>query len=270
MKYLAACLHVRDEQDILLEWMAFHLSVGFEHLIIIDNGSRDRTPEIIRNFIDQNSVTYLFQPSGNPTEFVTTTIKTFGQNFRWMAFIDADEFLYPSEGGDIRHVLSGFEDVSGVGVYWHTYGSSGHIEKPAGLTIENMTRRANSDFIKNKHVKSIVNPRNVIMPLGSHICKLAGSFVDEKRRPLHDGPPHGFYEEMSPSHQILRINHYHVRSRAQYIEKSKRGYFGMHDDKISELTGSLDMMWREHDMNDVFDDSAKKYIPLMRHYMRED
>src|SRR5271168_2531692 len=100
MKYLAACVHVKNEEDIISEWMAFHRSVGIKHLIVIDNGSSDRTAQIVRAFPDQSSVTYLFLPRGNPTEFSTIALKCFGEQFEWIAFMDADEFLYPSNGGD--------------------------------------------------------------------------------------------------------------------------------------------------------------------------
>lgn len=267
MKYAAACVHVKNEQEIIREWMAFHRSVGFEHLFIIDNGSSDQTPEIIRHFRDPQSITYLFQPSGNPTDFATILIKNYGKDFRWMAFIDADEFLYPVDGGDIRKTLSQYEDKAGVGVYWNIYGSNGYEEKPEGLVIDTLLHRAPTDYFLNRHVKSIIDPAKVIGPLGSHMFKLAGEFVDEQGRLLHDDPPHGYFDAMTPSHDVLRINHYHVRSRAQYEQKAKRGYFGVDDAKLNEAEGRFQHMWEMHDKNDVFDDSAGAYKRLMKFYI---
>ena len=266
MKYAAACVHVKDEQDIIGEWMAFHRAVGFEHLIIIDNGSTDRTAEIVSTFVDGASVSYLYMPLGQPFHFVDITLKMFGSNFEWMAFIDADEFLFPTIGGDIRNTLCEFEEYAGIGVYWLLYGSSGHDTRPNGLVIDNMTHRAVSDYRNNKHVKSIVRPRKVIKCLGSHIFKLDGEFVDEHKNRLHDGPPYGFYEEATPSHHKLRINHYHVLSREQYKKKALRGYFG-DQTKLQSSEEHFDNMWKIHDKNDIQDLAALIYKPLMRFYL---
>ncbi|WP_353954840.1 glycosyltransferase family 92 protein [uncultured Methylobacterium sp.] len=202
-----------------------------------------------------------FQPS------FRQCIKNYGENYRWMAFIDADEFLYQTDGRDIRSTLSRYEEFSDLGVYWKIYGSNGHDVKPAGLTIDNFTMRARPDYYLHHHVKSIVNPRKVIQPLGSHIFQLAGDFVDEQRRHLHDGHPHGYYEDMIPSHQELRKNHYHVRSREQYDRKRKSGYFGVDDSKLQESAERFEHMWRAHDMNDEHDDSANSYRNLFNFYM---
>ncbi len=270
MKYLAACVHIKNEQDIIAEWMAFHRAAGFEHLIIIDNGSSDATPEIVKRFKDDKSVTYLFQPNGGPEDFATIAIKCFGSDFRWMAFIDADEFLYPANGGDIRSALEKYEDTAGVGVYWHLFGSSGHEDRPQGLVIENFLRRAETNFGLNKHVKSIVDPRKVFAPRGSHVFELAGPFVDERRRMLHSNAPFGFFEEMQPSHEVLRINHYHVRSRSQYKLKAARGYFGLDDEKLKESEEKFARMWAAHDRNEVYDATACVYKGLMRFYLDQD
>ncbi len=266
MKYAAACAHVKNEQDIITEWMAFHLSVGFEHLFIIDNGSSDSTRHLIQNFSASDRVTYMFQPTGVPADFSTIFLKNFGDQFRWMAFIDADEFLYPSRGGDIRMVLTNYEDSSAVGVYWQLYGSNGLEDRPDGLVAENFVKRAPSDYYLHRHVKSIVNPRKVIGPVGSHVFKVDGAFVDEQHRRLHDREPFGYFEDMEPSHDILRINHYHVLSRKQYEQKKLRGYFGINDEKL-QVDDNFRMMWELHDRNDIFDDSAAAYSRLVKFYI---
>lgn len=265
MKYAAACVHVKNEQDVIVEWMAFHLAVGFEHLYIIDNGSSDNTRNLIQNFSANDRVTYMFQPTGTPADFSTIFLKNFGDTFRWMAFIDADEFLYPSDGGDIRSALTKYEDVSAVGVYWHIYGSNGLEDKADGLVTDTFVQRAPCNYYLNRHVKSIVNPRKVIGPLGSHVFKVDGAFVDEQHRQLHDHEPFGYFENMEPSHDVLRINHYHVMSRKQYERKKLRGYFGINDEKL-QINENFRMMWEAHDRNEVFDDSATKYRPLVKFY----
>ncbi|WP_462118491.1 glycosyltransferase family 2 protein [Methylorubrum extorquens] len=79
MKYAAAHVHIKNEDDLILEWMAFHRAVGFEHLIITDNGSSDNSRSVIKKFRDAASVTYLHRRSGTPIDFEIDAIKNVWQ-----------------------------------------------------------------------------------------------------------------------------------------------------------------------------------------------
>ena len=58
---LVMTLLVRDEEDIIAEHLRYHLSVGVDHVIVMDNLSRDRTPAILQRFADRGVLTYLPQ-----------------------------------------------------------------------------------------------------------------------------------------------------------------------------------------------------------------
>ncbi|WP_368044404.1 glycosyltransferase family 2 protein, partial [uncultured Desulfovibrio sp.] len=40
MKYCAVCLIAKDEEYYLKEWCEYHLRIGFDSIIIYDNGSK--------------------------------------------------------------------------------------------------------------------------------------------------------------------------------------------------------------------------------------
>jgi Glycosyl transferase family 2 len=48
---------VKNEVAILPEWIAFHLSVGFEHFYIYENGSTDGTVELLARYSEAGIVT---------------------------------------------------------------------------------------------------------------------------------------------------------------------------------------------------------------------
>lgn len=266
MRYLAACCAVKNEQTIIGEWMAFHRSAGVEHLILFDNGSTDRTAEIIQSFPDQSSVTYISWPGpGTSVDMYRHALELYRNDFHWIAFIDSDEFLYPVKETDIRQVLCHI-GAKAIGVHWYIYGSGGHKERPAGLVIENFKWRAPAGYFHNRHVKSIVQPKYVERVLSSHVFQVPqNSFIDENGKILHLNAPYGFFGEKEPVHNKLRINHYHVRSREDYIAKSKRGYFGVKDYKLGP--DRFEKAFQTGDRNDEFDDSAIKYSKLMKFYL---
>lgn len=271
MKYLAACCTVKNEASIIKEWMAFHRAAGIEKLIIIDNGSDDETAEIIKTFRDQDSVELISWPTKtSQVEMYDYILKQKIGEIEWCAFIDADEFLYPSTGYDIRSIIPQYghpgHPIGAIAVHWHIYGSSGHLEKPDGLVIENYTKRATDNFVFNRHVKSIVNLKNAYRPLTSHLFEVKYGIFDDSGNDLHMGAPFGFFEEKEATHKLLRCNHYHVRSKAEYYKKSMRGYFGV-DDKKLEGEEKFQAMFNSHDQNEVQDDSALRFRALMEFYL---
>jgi Glycosyltransferase family 92 len=146
----------------------------------------------------------------------------FGPNFRWMAFIDLDEFLFPVVQPNLVETLSRYEDCSSLCVPWFMFGFSGHETPPSGLVIENYTRRApyppppdcQLELLK---WKSIVDPSSVVGVSNAHIFDLAtdaNRTVDERRIPISKKTR----AEPTPG-AILRVNHYYTRSRSEFRAK---------------------------------------------------
>ncbi|MFG1358490.1 glycosyltransferase family 2 protein [Xanthobacter pseudotagetidis] len=44
---IAICAIVRDEAPYVLEWVAHHRALGFDHIFVFDNESRDGTSELL-------------------------------------------------------------------------------------------------------------------------------------------------------------------------------------------------------------------------------
>lgn len=267
MKFLAACCTVKNEASIIREWMAFHRAAGIEKLIIIDNGSTDETVEVINSFPDRDSVDLILAPERvSQVDLYDRVLKEYKNSIEWCAFIDADEFLYPTVGFDLRASISNFGNVGALAAHWHIYGSAGLLDRPEGLVIQNYVRRAEDNFVFNRHVKSIVHLKNALRPLTSHLFEVKNGIFDDAGNDLHMGPPYGFFEEKPATHKTFRVNHYHVRSRNEYYIKSMRGYFGVDDEKL-EGEKKFNEMFNAHDRNEIEDKSALRFLPLMEFYL---
>lgn len=267
MDYLTACCTVKNEAPIIHEWMAFHVAAGFDRLVIIDNGSTDGTADVIRAFGEAEKVDLIDWPGpGTQVAMYEHVAARYRDRTEWLAFIDADEFLYPVEGMDLRETLAGMPDVDGIGVNWHIYGSSGHLTRPTGLVIADYVRRAEDDFLLNRHIKTVVRAAKIVKVYSSHLVAPAAGVVNDSGKTLHLDPPYGFYEFEPVSHTRLRLNHYHTRSAAEYRIKAARGYFGVDDEKLASEQRFQDM-FAVHDRNEVFDDSALRFAPAVRNIM---
>ena len=71
----------------------------------------------------------------------------------------------------------------------------------------------------NRHVKSIVDPRRVFNMIGCHeAARIDGLAADS-----HGNLITRNFREREPQQDVIRINHYAVRSFQEFVEKQARG-----------------------------------------------
>ena len=126
--YLSVVVIVKDEGLYLREWLEFHRLVGVQHVYLYDNGSSDGTEQVLLDFTRSGYVTRIpwssFVHDGSPQKLACAhALSNFGPAWRWMAPIDADGFLFPTEA--VPSVLTRLEHLPALAVYWRTLVSPG-------------------------------------------------------------------------------------------------------------------------------------------------
>jgi hypothetical protein len=216
---LTAMIRIKNEARFLPELIAYHIEIGVEHFFLYDNQSADNPGHILKPFIDSGYVTMIDWPirPASPRCFLH-----FWNNYahlsKWVAFIDADEYIVEPSDGFLKKHLSTIEvKTSALALNWRYFGSSGHDSIPSGLLIENFLQ-SNED--SNGHIKVIVQPNKVHSTYNSH--NFVYFFPRLARRPNGS--------RVLGSHctagdvEFFRINHYVYRSRENFLSKSNLGY----------------------------------------------
>lgn len=234
---LAVVAIARDEGPYIREWLEYHRLMGAGRFYFYDNGSADDTPQVLEPYIREGTVVYRRLDGFRAQEFAyNDAICRYRLEARWMAFIGLDEFLVPLVHDSVTEFLREFEHrhcsasdyrrFPAIAVNWVVFDSNGHEERPTahgGLVTANYTRvRRDHDQTAangNDHnVKCIVNPRQVLRWASAHNCIYVGNYpaVTETLEPVMD--------TLSRVHsaQMIRINHYHCKSRAEYTAKMLR------------------------------------------------
>lgn len=262
---LSICLIVRNEARYIAEWIEFHRLVGVERFFIYDDQSTDGTLEEIckRDRGDIVLIDWSREATDSPQ---ISAYKDFVANYRdqtrWVAFIDADEYLFSPRGMDLRSVVLRYETTpyhGAVFVNWLFFGDNGHATKPDGLTIASYTRRGFAG-VPNSQGKVIARTSLLggFGACGPHnvVCHDGGLSVNEHESwvPGCDSTP--------PSIDLLRINHYFHRSQEEAREKCRRedrnGGTGYH-------RTPADMA--RHNLNDVEDTEILQYLPALKSAM---
>ncbi|MCX6079914.1 MAG: glycosyltransferase family 92 protein [Chloroflexi bacterium] len=219
MDYLSLCLICKDENDYLPEWLDYHILMGVERFYIYDNESKVSLRVSLCDYIERGWVVVVDIP-GNAMQLSAYDhcLQTFGDQTFWLGFIDTDEFLVPKTTLDLKEVLKAYEAHGGLAVSSLFFGSNGFKARPAIGQIAAYTRRTHATFKENQLVKSIVQPRLVLMPNTPHDCvyKETSWCVNE-----------GFLRvdaQRFPNHaEKIQLNHYYCRSEREIDLKMLRG-----------------------------------------------
>jgi Glycosyl transferase family 2 len=116
---LVMTLKVRDEEDVLGSNLRYHLAQGIDFFIVTDNGSVDRTPEILSAYqraglmhlLDDDSPDYFAMHGEWVSRMARLAATDFGAD--WVIHTDADEFWWPVNG-TLRDVFTAVREPYGV------------------------------------------------------------------------------------------------------------------------------------------------------------
>ena len=229
---LAFVLIAKNEAPYIEEWIHFHHKQGVSHFIIYDNDSTDNFHEVLKPYIDSGLVTYkLLSGKARQLDAYNMALHDYGRKFKYMAMIDADEFMFVRRNTytGVGHYLYAFVDgfmkahpnAGGLAVNWCMFGSNGHISKPEGEVLENYTRSAKNDMnLRDNHViKTVFDPAKAVSFISDHfpIYRIGFNNLDETGRITYGTHTQEVHYDM------IRINHYFTKSREEFIAKRSRG-----------------------------------------------
>ena len=230
---LALILIVRNEARHIGEWAWFHAAAGVGHVYVYDNGCTDGTIDVLRGELGEKLTVIPWAQKlrggdgrevHNQVLAYAHAVVNFGGDWRWMAAIDADEFLVPRIATSLPGALASLEDYPSITLPWHSFGRNGYVAVPEGGVIRNYTRRAASPMSGARGVtnfKTVVDPTRVT-GLKVHSYEIDGAGVTWNDRGEHaknaDRRKPGFY-----SAQAIQLNHYYTRSNEELEAKIARG-----------------------------------------------
>lgn len=218
--YLAVCAIAKNEGPYFKEWIEWHHRQGVEKFYIYDNESTDETKEVLAPYIESGLVDYTYFP-GKKQQLAAYDDCFERHRFetRWLAVIDLDEFIVPIKDKNIPDFLHRMEKFSAVEINWLIYGSSGAKTKEPGNVMDRFKKHSIPEHQLNTHVKSIVDPRRVCSMVGCHeAARLFGKAADS-----HGVPLKKCFRDRKPQQDVIRINHYAVKSYEEFLAKRLRG-----------------------------------------------
>lgn len=270
----------KNEGRFLLEWIAYHRSIGVTDFLIYTNDCEDDSPALLERLTDMGIVTHLpnpIAPGEQPQLKALSHAKDHPLvlNADYVLQIDPDEFLCVKVGeGDIADLIATAPGADVITIQMRFFGDSGLARLGDGLVIEQLTAASHETFEQNNIVKSLARcggpfdkitanhvpgffPENGQHPRifncgGTEIA--ADAYGGERFRTIPDG-----FRTMANA----QLNHYAVKTFSDYRAKKYRGTAANNDWKLT--LG----YWRARNRNEVQDLSIQRHIPGARRLMAE-
>ena len=229
--YYSIAVIVKNEATYIREFILFYQVTGADRIYLYDNDSDDNLLEVIEPFVNSGYVVYRKWPGKKVhTAAYRDAVRRTRKRTKWLALVDADEFLF-SPKGKTPEQLQNYEEFPGLGVNWVMFGPNGHKVRPTGLVMDNyLTTPEDKDVQANCHTKSIVQPKEVFCICHVHFAlyKNGRYAVDTCKNPIDNFCAYieraGRVFTPKNYRDVLRINHYNTKSLEEFRVKMARGY----------------------------------------------
>ena len=165
---VALCSIGRLENRYAVEFVEYYKKLGVDNIIIIDNNFNDEEyfEDVLQPYIDEGFViieNYRDKESCQTTAY-TKIYRKYNKNYDWIIYLDFDEFLYITDGTNIKKYLSQdvFYDYDIIHVNWMNYGDNNlatYEDKPCQERFKDPLPYDNKykfNFSENNHIKSII------------------------------------------------------------------------------------------------------------------
>jgi len=240
-----ALTFMKNEGVWLLEWVAWQLSVGFDHILAYTNDCEDGTDRIFDRLSAMGIATQRdnHRAEGQRASYQIRALRKARRErlldaFEYTAILDADEFINIHAGdGTLDALLAAAGQPDAISLPWRLFGSGGLVGFRPGLVTEVFSRCATRDgalppqawgmkTVFRTAAFDVFGVHRPIEPRGGDWSGLR--WVDAAGRPMparyHGRNKGGWrFARDCISYDLGQVNHYAVKYAESFVQKALRG-----------------------------------------------
>ncbi len=232
---IAICAFMRNEERNIEDWLRYHGVCGIRNFFLYNNRSTDNCAQIAQSIDGLNvkvipwHLTICIKDRFHINQQVVGychAISTFGERFRWMAFLDIDEFIVPKKNLAVIDALNLLSEYSNVSLPWTMFGTNGHVMPPSEPAVFSYLTRAAKSTGELLRFKCIVEPSKV-----THVGIHAFSTTNMGDNSVNDVGYRATCDQKTSedflSTENIQLNHYYTKSESELIEKIEQKPLGV-------------------------------------------
>ena len=267
---------MKNEAPYILEWVAYHRSIGVDNFLIYTNGCEDGTSEILDRLQELGILEHRNNDNwqGNsPQQYALdqSLNEPVIKNAEWIIHIDVDEFINVRCGnGTLDDFFDVVPDATNVAMTWRLFGHNGVTGLKDDFVVEQFDTCA-PKFCPKPHTVwgfktmfrnigaygkiSCHRPNKLTEGFEDRVKWVNGSGVDMTEEAIKNGWRNS---KKSIGYDLLQLNHYALRSAESFLIKRQRGR-ALHVDRSIGLN-----YWIRMDWSDFKDITIKRNVPRLR------
>lgn len=275
---------MKDEGPDVLEWVCYQRAVGFDVALVYTNDCTDGSDDLLDALQGAGLVHHrrhsAIGQDLSPQDAAARLIIA-DPVFRradWALWVDADEFLMPLTLPDVPALVAALEDrgADAIALPWRNFGSSGHVDVPEGLVIEELTMTSAKLTRMERTFKCLFRTSAPMAHLFAHRPIWSGGPIrclgpdltplpDEMAQRMKENgrPDELLPREWKRRPRVAQINHYPVKSLRQFLlKRSRRSGLG-HKGRFAD--GYLNRF----DINEAGRTEIHRFVPAVKALMAE-
>lgn len=236
---------MKNEGVWLLEWVAWQLSIGFDHILAYTNDCEDGTDRMFDRLAAMGIATQRdnHRGEGQRASYQIRALRKARRerllnHYDYTAILDADEFLNVHTGdGTVGALIAATGNPDAISLPWRLFGNSGHVEFRPGFVTETLKRCATLDGALPAEawgMKSVIRTA-AFEVFGVHRPRVpvngdwnAVRWVNASGHPMpsrfHELSHGGWrFARDCISYELGQVNHYAVKYAHSFVLKALRG-----------------------------------------------
>jgi hypothetical protein len=269
---------MKNEGAFILDWVAYHLSIGVAQFLVYTNDCDDGTDAIWRRLAEMGVGAHVENDRIRARGVQKTALMRADDHplvveAEWLGCLDVDEFINVKHGeGRLDDLLAAAPDADMFMLAWRRFGAARIPQYRDAPVLEQFTRAAPEICpypFHNYGAKSLWRRDAGYQRIGVHrpldlAESAAPKVVNAVGAPLERYRDKGLWlNQTNAGYAGAQVNHYSLRSAESYLVKCMRG---LPNSKITQLDLAY---WAERNFNAVEDVSIHRRLPAMREKLAE-
>lgn len=233
---------MKNEGPFILEWVAYHLSIGFDHILVYTNDCEDGTGAILDRLAEKGLLTHRHngqKPGQRPAHQVRAFRKApreaVFEHAEWVAVIDADEFINVHVGDrTVQALTDAVPQANCISLTWRLFGSGDQTFFCDGFITDKLRRAAPlycPTPMQAWGMKTL-HRTDAVQVIGCHRPRLVPGDDWERlnwvngngmRMPTSYHNGNWRMTRETAGYDLAQVNHYAIRTRENYLMKAVRG-----------------------------------------------
>jgi hypothetical protein len=223
-----AIITVKNEGAFLLDWVAHHRAIGFDHILAFSNNCSDGTDAMLDRLAELGGLTHLRNPGPWAEGPQWAALKQAADHpayarAAWAMVIDIDEYVNIHVGNrSLDALIAACDGAEAIAVTWRMFGNAGVVAQGDRPVTEVFTRAAprvlhwpwRALMVKTLYRTAAFRKPGVHRPKGPvGTPRLADPGLGAR---LFSAPGQDHY-------RLAQINHYALGAMEDYLVKCDRG-----------------------------------------------